>query len=83
MGLKHSSSSLSHSPLTGIFLIRTSKPHKLELSGLKSQSPDGDFFDPDPPGYVINFNPSQVSQSPDGECYTNAAGKKSGIDMRE
>ena len=38
---------LSHSPLTGIFLIRRSGKGGVILgNGSSSQSPDGDFFDP-------------------------------------
>ena len=37
----------SHSPLTGIFLIRSSQWQADPDLGALSQSPDGDFFDPE------------------------------------
>ncbi len=37
----------SHSPLTGIFLIRRSKNFLVTAYYTESQSPDGDFFDPE------------------------------------
>ncbi len=37
----------SHSPLTGIFLIRSQTTTLQPWSTTKSQSPDGDFFDPE------------------------------------
>ena len=41
------SSTPSHSPLTGIFLIRRAKRNAHDDGNPdKSQSPDGDFFDP-------------------------------------
>ncbi len=36
-----------HSPLTGIFLIRSQTWPQLAGGNAKSQSPDGDFFDPE------------------------------------
>ncbi len=36
-----------HSPLTGIFLIRSTLPTGYKAVGTGSQSPDGDFFDPE------------------------------------
>ncbi len=38
---------LGHSPLTGIFLIRRRELWKTTHSRGSSQSPDGDFFDPE------------------------------------
>ncbi len=37
----------SHSPLTGIFLIRRRRPVWGTNAVCESQSPDGDFFDPE------------------------------------
>ncbi len=37
----------SHSPLTGIFLIRSKRVVDPGILFNKSQSPDGDFFDPE------------------------------------
>ncbi len=40
-------SSVCHSPLTGIFLIRSNlQRYSITVPG-ESQSPDGDFFDPE------------------------------------
>ncbi len=36
-----------HSPLTGIFLIRSCDSRPLPMGSTESQSPDGDFFDPE------------------------------------
>ncbi len=55
---------LSHSPLTGIFLIRSKAyGHPSATADSGSQSPDGDFFDPEkllgiaPNGFFVSHSP--------------------------
>ena len=42
-----------HSPLTGIFLIRSWTDSINGWSRIESQSPDGDFFDPEILAFVL------------------------------
>ena len=53
----------SHSPLTGIFLIRSSQWQADPDLGALSQSPDGDFFDPERRGNHRDFGAAS-SHSP-------------------
>ncbi len=57
-----------HSPLTGIFLIRRCPESRGLLDIGVSQSPDGDFFDPENPTTGQVTGPDE-SQSPDGDFF--------------
>ena len=58
-----------HSPLTGIFLIRSHSKDPIIEIPTKSQSPDGDFFDPEASEKCFNSVVRVVSQSPDGDFF--------------
>ncbi len=53
----------SHSPLTGIFLIRRFTKNSPDPIGTPSQSPDGDFFDPEAK-HNVSLTISRLSHSP-------------------
>ncbi len=57
-----------HSPLTGIFLIRSPCPAAPRPNGYVSQSPDGDFFDPEK-DTEAGRGCERGSQSPDGDFF--------------
>ncbi len=59
---------MGHSPLTGIFLIRRYASSEFRAEGFESQSPDGDFFDPEAIAQAFR-NQDQWSQSPDGDFF--------------
>ena len=61
--------SRSHSPLTGIFLIRRRRRRPRRSFANESQSPDGDFFDPESYYYWYWYLVSSESQSPDGDFF--------------
>ncbi len=46
-GFGHTNMGFCHSPLTGIFLIRSCRGLDASPTCCSSQSPDGDFFDPE------------------------------------
>ncbi len=64
------SDAVGHSPLTGIFLIRSLRStFQLLVRPTPSQSPDGDFFDPE---WSSDSNGGWIeikSQSPDGDFF--------------
>ncbi len=60
---------LCHSPLTGIFLIRRRLQCKQPHADTESQSPDGDFFDPERASRGTYGWFGRWSQSPDGDFF--------------
>ncbi len=60
---------MCHSPLTGIFLIRSNSPVAINRWGSQSQSPDGDFFDPEHLTPLLHYLDGGGSQSPDGDFF--------------
>ncbi len=60
---------MCHSPLTGIFLIRSFITGKFLELAIESQSPDGDFFDPERVEAELAAMRAAKSQSPDGDFF--------------